>query len=166
MFRRLITTPNDYALLVVRLALAAVMLGHGLQKALGWWGGYGFSATVGFFASLGIPKPLGVVVILGETVGAIALALGLLGRFTAFGMAATLLGAVVMVHGQHGFFMNWSGTGTGEGYEFHLLGIAMAVAIIIRGSGALSLDRLLQRRLSLREEASTADVPGRLAVAA
>ena len=107
MFRKLIATTDDYALLVIRLVLGAVMLPHGLQKLLGWFGGYGFEATLGFFHSkLGVPTPLTMLVILAESLGALALMLGLLGRFSAFGVAATMVGAVLMVHGHNGFFMN------------------------------------------------------------
>ena len=147
MLRKLIATPNDHALLVLRVVLAAVFFAHGAQKAFGWFGGYGFDATLGFFASLGIPKPLGALVILTETVGSVALALGLLSRVTAFGFAATMIGAVATIHAKYGFFMNWSGQQGGEGFELHLLAFAMAVALMIRGSGALSLDLALQRRL-------------------
>ena len=148
MFRKLISTPNDYAIFVVRLALGAVMLPHGLQKVFGLFGGHGFANTVNFFnQSLGIPRPLAVLVILAESFGAVALALGLVGRFMAFGIAAVMVGAVAMAHGANGFFMNWSGTAAGEGYEYHLLAIAMALAVMIRGSGALSVDRALERRL-------------------
>ena len=153
MFRKLIETPNDYAIFVARVALAAVMFPHGAQKVFGWFGGHGYSATVGFFTgTLGIPAPLAVLVILAESVGAVALALGLRGRVSAFGIAATMLGAVVMVHGKAGFFMNWSGQQGGEGFEYHVLAIALAAAVIIRGSGALSLDRLLHRKLATAGE--------------
>jgi putative oxidoreductase len=147
MFRKLIATPSDCAIAVVRIVLGAVMLPHGLQKLLGWYGGYGFSATVNYFKSGGTPAPLAVLVILGESLGALALILGFAGRFMAFGITAIMLGAIVKVHAHNGFFMNWSGKGLGEGYEYHLLMLGMAVAIMIRGSGSLSIDRLLQRRL-------------------
>jgi len=51
--------------------------------------------------------------------------------------------AIAMVHHQFGFFMNWFGAQKGEGYEYHLLVIAMAVLVILRGAGAVSLDRAL-----------------------
>ena len=162
MIRKLIATQNDHVLTLVRVVLAAVMVPHGAQKLLGWWGGYGFDATVAYFNSaLGIPKPLAVLVILAESLGAVALALGLFGRFMAFGIAATMAGAVAMVHGRVGFFMIWSGTQGGEGFEYHLLALAMAAAVIIRGSGALSLDRILQRRLNAgaADETTTAARP-------
>lgn len=148
MLRKLISTHNDYALLVLRVVLAGVFFAHGAQKAFGWFGGYGLDATLGFFASLGIPKPLGLLVILAETVGAVALALGLGGRVVALLFAGTMVGAVATIHGKFGFFMNWSGQQGGEGFELHLLALAMSVALVLRGSGAWSLDRLLQRRLA------------------
>ena len=148
MFRKLIFTHNDHALLVLRVVLAVVFFAHGAQKAFGWFGGYGLDATLGFFASLGIPKPLGLLVILAETVGAVALAFGLGGRVVALLFAGTMVGAIATVHGKFGFFMNWSGQQAGEGFEFHLLALAMSVALVFRGSGAWSLDRLLQRRLA------------------
>src|SRR5687768_10788743 len=104
MFDRLIRTQRDWSLFVTRVALGAVMLPHGLQKTLGWFGGYGFTATVNH---LGVPKPLAVLVILGESLGALALILGLTGRFAAFGVAAIMAGAIAMVHANNGFFMNW-----------------------------------------------------------
>lgn len=159
MFRKLIETPNDIAIFIARVALAAVMFPHGAQKLFGWFGGHGYSATVSFFTgTLGIPAPLAVLVILAESVGAIALALGLLGRVSAFGIAATMLGAVVMVHGEAGFFMNWSGQQGGEGFEYHVLAVALAAAVIIRGSGALSLDRVLQRKLATAGEPAVPNV--------
>src|SRR5215213_6666617 len=125
MFRKLIATHRDYATLVIRLTLALVMFPHGAQKLFGWFGGYGFDATLDFFSSkLGVPAPVAVLVILAESLGAVALALGLVGRFMAFGIAATMLGAVLMVHGHVGFFMNWSGQQGGEGFEYHLLVLA------------------------------------------
>ena len=148
MFRKLIATKDDYAILLIRVVLAAVMFPHGAQKMFGWFGGYGFHGTLQFFTGkLGVPAPVAVLVFLGESLGAVALALGLVGRFMAFGIAATMLGAVWMVHGHNGFFMNWSGQQAGEGFEYHVLAVAMALAVMIRGSGALSLDRIIQRRL-------------------
>ena len=149
MFRKLISTRHDFGLLVVRVALAAVIFPHGAQKAFGWFGGPGFSKTLELFsAAWGIHPVATTLVLLAETAGAVALALGLVGRFMAFGIAAAMAGAIYYVTGANGFFMNWFGNQAGEGYEFHLLTIAMALAVMIRGSGALSLDRLLQQRLA------------------
>ncbi len=147
MLRWLINTRDDYATLIVRLGLAGVMIPHGAQKLLGWFGGYGFSGTMGYFTgTLGLPWILALLVILAESVGAVALAVGFLGRVGAFGIAAVMVGAIAMGHAQHGFFMNWSGRQGGEGFEYHLLALAMAAAVMLRGSGALSLDLALSRR--------------------
>src|SRR4051812_15626799 len=109
MLRKLIQTREDWAAAAVRVVLGAVILPHGLQKTLGLFGGHGFSNTLSFFQSgLGIPKPVGVLVILAESLGAVALILGFVGRFMAFSIALTMLGAVAMVHAKNGFFMNWN----------------------------------------------------------
>ena len=148
MFRKLISTDRDYGVVVLRVALAAVIFPHGAQKVFGWFGGPGFSNTLEIFsATWGIHPVMTTLVLLAETAGAVALALGLVGRFMAFGIAAAMAGAIYYVTGANGFFMNWFGNQAGEGYEFHVLTIAMALAVVVRGSGALSLDRVLQRRL-------------------
>lgn len=138
---RFFTTDSSTTLLWLRVVLGAVMLPHGLQKAFGWFGGYGFDGTMGFFASLGMPALLGLLVIAAETIGAIALLTGTATRLAAFGMAATMLGAMLLVHLPNGFFMNWGGTAAGEGVELHLLAIGLAIPLIARGGGAYSVDR-------------------------
>jgi putative oxidoreductase len=146
MFRRILNTSNDYALTIIRLGLGVVFFAHGTQKMLGWFGGPGFSATMGMFThKLGIPAPFAFLAILAEFGGGIGLILGLLGRIAAFGILCNMTVAVLMIHRHIGFFMNWFGTQRGEGYEFHLLAIALGLAIVIKGSGALSIDRLLTR---------------------
>ncbi len=130
-----------------RILVAAVMFPHGAQKLLGWFGGYGFEGTLGFFASLNIPSILGVLVILGESIGAVALALGLATRLTAFGISAAILGAMLLVHLPHGFFMNWFGNQKGEGIEFALLMLGLSLPLIVRGGGRYALDAWLLERL-------------------
>jgi putative oxidoreductase len=124
------------------------MFPHGAQKLFGWFGGYGFGATLDFFGSLGIPAPLGVLVILGESPGAVALALGLLSRFTAFGISAAMLGAMLSVQLPNGFFMNWFGNQAGEGIEFGLLMLGLSLPLVVRGGGRYALDGLIERRLA------------------
>lgn len=138
---RFFTTDSSKTLLWLRVVLGAVMLPHGLQKAFGWFGGYGFDGTMGFFGSLGMPALLGLLVIAAESLGAIALITGTATRLAAFGMAATMLGAMFLVHLPNGFFMNWSGAQPGEGIELHLLAIGLAIPLIARGGGAYSVDR-------------------------
>jgi putative oxidoreductase len=142
--RSILATSGDYGSLVGRLALAVTLFPHGAQKALGWFGGYGFTGTMGFFTQqMGTPAPLAVLAIAAEFLGPIALAAGLFGRIAALGIAVTMAVAALTVHLPHGFFMNWFGAQKGEGVEFFILTIGLALAVIIKGSGALSLDRLL-----------------------
>jgi putative oxidoreductase len=144
MFHKLMSTTDDFALTVLRLGLGVVFFAHGSQKVLGWFGGYGFSATMGFFTNgMHIPAPLAFLAICAEFLGGIGLLLGFLGRIAAFGIACDMLAAVYLVHRHVGFFINWYGNQKGEGYEYHILAIAIALAIMIKGSGALSVDRSL-----------------------
>jgi len=138
------TDTTSWALLFVRLALAIVVLPHGMQKALGMYGGYGFEATVGFFSSMGIPAVLGVMVILAEFVAPILLIVGAGSRFMAFSIFLTLGGAMFLGgHVQHGFFMNWFGNQAGEGMEYFILIIGMSLGLMFGGGGKFSLDTLL-----------------------
>ncbi len=144
MFRKLINTTGDPIMTILRLVLGVVFFAHGAQKALGWFGGYGFSGTMGFFTQvMHIPAPFAFLAICAEFLGGIGLLLGLLGRVAAFGIACNMVMGVAMVHRHFGLFANWSGTQKGEGIEYHLLAIAIALAIMIKGSGAFSVDRAL-----------------------
>ena len=144
MTRKLIVTDNDAAITVLRLVLGIVFFAHGAQKMLGWFGGYGFSGTMGFFTGMmHIPAVFAFLAISAEFFGGLGLIFGLLTRVAAFGIFCNMLVAVAMVHHQFGFFMNWAGTQKGEGFEFHLLALAMTGFLMIRGAGAASVDRLL-----------------------
>ena len=146
MFRNLMKTTDDFSLTLLRLVLGVVFFAHGAQKALGWFGGYGFSGTMGFFTQqMHIPAPLAFLAIAAEFLGSIGLLLGLLGRVAAFGITCNMVVAICMVHRHIGFFANWSGQQKGEGYEYHLLAIAIALSIMIKGSGAFSADGALSR---------------------
>jgi len=144
MWKRLINTDDDVATLVIRVLLGVVFFPHGMQKLFGWFGGYGFTGSLGFFTeNLHIPALFAFLAIMAEGLGSLGLITGLLTRVAAFGIGVNMVVAVYMLHWQHGFFMNWFGQQKGEGFEFHLLVIAMAVALIIKGGGALSVDRML-----------------------
>ena len=144
MFRKLICTENDAATAILRLALGVVFFAHGAQKMLGWFGGSGFSGTMSFFTeTMHIPAVLAFLAIAAEFFGGLGLIVGLLSRVAALGITVNMVVAIAMVHHQFGFFMNWFGAQKGEGYEYHLLVIAMAVLVILRGAGAVSLDRAL-----------------------
>ena len=144
LLRRVLATEGDWGATVARVALGAVMLPHGAQKLLGWFGGYGFQATMGFLTTqVGLPYPIALLVILIESFGGLFLVLGLAGRVMAAGVAAVMVGAVVTTHLPNGFFMNWAGTQKGEGFEYHLLALGLALVVMLRGSGAASVDRAL-----------------------
>jgi putative oxidoreductase len=147
----LFKTDGTFSMLLLRLTLGAVFFPHGAQKVLGWFGGYGFAGTMGFFTgTLHIPAVFAFLAIAAEFVGSIALILGLGTRLAALGIASTMAVAVAMVHTQFGFFMNWAGTQKGEGYEYHLLAIGIALALILRGGGKWSLDAAIARTLEER----------------
>jgi putative oxidoreductase len=142
----LLATRNDIALTILRLALGVTFFLHGSQKVLGWFGGSGFSGTMGFFTqTMHIPAPFAFLAIAAEFLGGLGLIAGLLSRVAAFGIIADMVVAVFMVHLPFGFFMNWNGTQKGEGFEYHILAVAIAIAILIGGGGALSIDRALSR---------------------
>ncbi len=144
MFRKLITTKDDPAILVLRLVLGVVVFAHGAQKMLGWFGGPGFSGTMGMFTTyLHIPAPFAFLAIAAEFFGGLGLILGFLTRIAAFGVTVNMLVAIAMVHHYYGFFMNWTGSQKGEGFEYHLLVLAITAFLMIRGAGALSVDRAI-----------------------
>jgi putative oxidoreductase len=141
MLRKLMQTEEDGGMLLVRLALGIVMFPHGAQKLLGWFGGAGFSATMKGMTGMGLPAAVVALVIFCEFFGSLALIFGCLGRLGALGILAVMVGAVFKVHLHNGFFMNWMGTQKGEGFEYHILAIGIALAVLVKGSGSLSIDR-------------------------
>jgi putative oxidoreductase len=144
MLRKLFATDKAAATTILRLVLGIVFFAHGAQKMLGWFGGYGFHATMGFMtAGMHIPAAFAFLAIAAEFFGGLGLILGLLTRVAAFGIAVNMLVAIVTVHAKFGLFANWTGTQKGEGYEFHLLVLAIAAYLMIRGAGAVSIDRKL-----------------------
>ena len=140
--RWLLATDASVTQLVLRWTLAIVMFPHGAQKALGWFGGYGFKGTMGYFGQR-FPAPLGFLAIVAEFLGSIGLAVGLFTRVAAFGIACVMIVAVLTTHTPHGFFMNWYGNQKGEGFEFHLLVLGLALALILGGAGVWSVDARL-----------------------
>ena len=144
MLRKLTHTENSPAIAILRLVLGFLFFAHGAQKMLGWFGGYGFTGTMGFFTNmLHIPAPFAFLAIAAEFFGGIGLLLGLLTRVAAFGITVNMLVAIFTVHLQFGLFANWSGTQKGEGIEYHLLALAITTFLMIKGAGAFSIDRKL-----------------------
>ena len=139
-------TSPSWAITVVRVTLGLIFFAHGSQKVLGWFGGYGLKGTTSYFVSTGIPLVVAYAVCFFEFLGGIGLLAGLLTRLAALAVITVMLGAIVKVHWANGFFINWELTaGKGHGLEANLAFIAMAVACVIAGGGALSLDSLLAR---------------------
>jgi putative oxidoreductase len=141
--KRLLGTSNDVSLTVLRLVLGVVFFAHGAQKLLGWFGGYGFHNTIAFFGHSGMPAPVAFLVICTEFFGGIGLIVGLFTRIAALGIGIEMIGAIFLVHLPNGFFMNWNGNQKGEGFEYHLLTIAVAATLLLRGAGKFSVDRAL-----------------------
>ena len=145
MMKRLMGTSNDVSFTILRVVLGVVFFAHGAQKMLGWFGGFGFHGSMGFFTHMGIPAPVAFLIICIEFFGGLGLIVGLLTRIAALGIAGDMIGAIFLVHLENGFFMNWMGTQKGEGIENHLLALAIAAALLLRGAGAFSLDGALSK---------------------
>lgn len=142
-------TNNDAAPFIARLILGIVMFPHGAQKMFGWFGGHGFSGTMDFFTgAMHIPAVFAFLVILAEFAGSLGLIVGLFSRVAAFGIASVMIGAILTTHAANGFFMNWSGSQAGEGYEYHLLAIGLALIVMIYGGGKAALDSVVQSKLA------------------
>lgn len=147
--KALFQTDDSWTGLILRLTLGMVIFPHGAQKLLGWYGGFGFSGTMGFFTeTMHLPWLIAFLVIVGESFGSVALLLGFLTRFTSASLAVIMVGAIVTTHIPHGFFMNWFGKQQGEGYEYHLLVIGIAVALLVTGAGRWSIDREIAQRVA------------------
>ena len=145
----LVKTDSSCGPLIARLVLGLVMFPHGAQKALGWFGGHGFGGTMQFFTgTMHIPALFAFLAIAAEFAGSLGLIVGLLSRMAALGIGAVMAVAIVTAHASNGFFMNWYGNQQGEGFEYHLLAIGLALIVIIQGAGRASLDGLIAGRLS------------------
>ncbi len=145
----LFKTSTSAAPLIARLALGIVMFPHGAQKMLGWFGGNGYSGTMGFFTqTMHIPALFAFLAIMAEFAGSLGLITGFLSRISAFGIAVNMAVAIITVHGANGFFMNWMVNQKGEGFEYHLLAIGLAIIVMIYGGGKASVDAAIAQRLA------------------
>lgn len=151
MKRLILTDPHDVVPFILRLTLGLIIFPHGMQKMAGWFGGPGFEGALGFLKNVSGSEFTALLVILAESAGSIALIFGFFGRFMAFSIALVMLGAIYFVHWPNGFFMNWTGQQAGEGFEFHLLALGIAIAIMVRGSGKWSLDAVMQRAFTEKD---------------
>ncbi|MBN2126530.1 MAG: DoxX family protein [Deltaproteobacteria bacterium] len=145
MFTFFLKTDNSPSQLFIRLALGVVIFPHGAQKVLAWFGGPGFVKTLEAFSSMGFPVWSTLILMTVELLGSLLLILGFLTRLWAIGIGTALTICMFLNHVQHGFFMNWFGQQKGEGFEFHILIIGIALALLVKGGGMLSVDRALAR---------------------
>ena len=145
--KKIFQTNESNASTIIRIVLGVILFPHGAQKMLGWFGGYGFNGTMEFLTgTAGLPWILAFLVIAIEFFGAIALIFGFATRIVSVGIISLFTGIIVTSHFQNGFFMNWYGNGKGEGYEFHLLIIGIAIALLVSGAGKWSIDHALQQK--------------------
>jgi putative oxidoreductase len=151
MLSKIFKTNYDIVLTIIRLVLGGVFFYHGAQKMLGWWGGPGYSVMMHAFESQGVPAVFAFLAIAAEFFGGIGLIIGFLSRIAAFGISVNMIVAILTVHLPNGFSMNWSGQQKGEGYEFHLLVLAITVSIMLAGPGAFSLDGMIYKGDAYRQ---------------
>ena len=130
--------------LAIRLAAGVIFTAHGAQKLFGWFGGYGLEGTAGWMASIGLEPGYFLALMAGsaEFFGGLFLIFGLLVRPAALVIAVTMLVAIFSVHFENGLFMS------NNGYEFGLSLLAISVALLFRGAGSFSADRILIQKLS------------------
>lgn len=153
MLNRLLDTKDDLSSAILRIALGLVIFPHGMQKLFGWFGGFGFTGTMNFFTdTMGIPYALALMAILAESIGSVGLIIGFFTRFCAFGVGVTIAVGALMVHLPNGFFMNWFGKQAGEGYEYHILVVGMAITLILTGGGRWSLDALILNKNKINQK--------------
>lgn len=145
----LLSTQSNIGFSISRLTLGLVLFPHGAQKMLGLFGGFGFTWTLEFFSQqMGLPTIVGLSVITIEFFGSMSLILGLLSRFWALAFMGLFMGIIFTSQWQHGFFMNWFGNQEGEGFEYSILIIGLALSTLINGSGEYSLDNILTKKRS------------------
>jgi putative oxidoreductase len=141
------------AVAIARIVLGIVFFAHGAQKMLGWYGGPGLASSMRTFTEhLHLPSTLAFLVIAGEFFSGIGLIAGLFSRVAALVIVLTMVGAIATVHFRFGLFLNWFGNQQGHGIEYHLLAIALALVVVVKGAGAFSLDRLVHEHVSGSEQ--------------
>ena len=153
MIESLTGTHADWVVGIARILLGIIFFGHGAQKMLGWFGGPGLASSMRVFTEhLHLPSTLAFLVIAGELFSGIGLMVGLFSRIAALVIVLTMVGAIATVHFRFGLFLNWFGNQKGHGIEYHLLAIALALVVVVKGAGAFSVDRLVSEHTSGLEQ--------------
>ena len=142
MLHKFFNTDESFTALIIRLTLGLVLLPHGLQKLIGAFGGSGFTATMDAMTGMGLPAIVVFLIIIAESFGSLSLILGFGTRFSALSITLIMIGAF-FIHLPNGFFMNWFGAQSGEGFEYHLLATGLGIASLISGGGKFSLDKVI-----------------------
>ena len=138
------TEPN-LAFVILRLGLAVTFFAHGSQHLFGWLGGRGIKGQLGNWREkYHIPTWIGVIGILTEALTVPAMALGFLVRPLALGLVIFTAVALFKGHWEFGFFLSGGGR-KGTGIEYCLALFLMALALLVGGGGALSIDYMLSR---------------------
>jgi putative oxidoreductase len=146
MIKILLQTDADYVTAFLRTVAGIIIWPFGMQKLFGWFGGVGIKGTLKEMAIKKIPKFIALLVIIGQSFGSTALIFGFLGRIAAGGLFIIFTGALI-VHLPNGWTMNWFGEKNGEGIEYHVILLSLLLAIIIKGSGAMSVDLWLMTKM-------------------
>jgi putative oxidoreductase len=141
MKNRIFSTTKNYGALALRLILGTVLFSHGAQNMLGWFNGIGLKAMlIHLTSAMKLPWLVALLVICIQFFGSLMLLFGAATRVAALGVFGIFIG-MATYHFQFGFYMNWAGTNSGEGFEYHALVLGMSFALVILGGGALSADR-------------------------
>ena len=146
MLQKLLQTDADYISTFIRVVAGIIIFPYGMQKLFGWWGGPGIQGSLEQLAARKIPLLISWLIILGQSLGSIALIAGFFGRIAAGALFIIFTGALI-THAKDGWTMNWFGTKKGEGIEYFIMLLSMLLIIIISGSGAISIDRWLLSRM-------------------
>lgn len=136
-------TKENWGATILRIILGIVIFSHGAQNMLGWFGGYGLATTLkALTVMMNLPWLAALSVICIQFFGSIMLLFGLGTRIAALGIFGIFVG-MATYHFDYGFHMNWLGTKSGEGFEYHVLVLSMCLALLIYGGGSISLDQKL-----------------------
>ena len=145
MIEKLLHTDPDYAWTFLRIIAGLIIFPYGMQKLFPWFGGWGIKKTLKQLTLKNIPTFIAWLIIIGQSFGSIALVAGFLGRIAAGGLFIIFTGALI-VHLPDGWAMNWFGEKKGEGIEYHVMLLSLLLIVIVRGSGAMSIDLWLTLR--------------------
>jgi putative oxidoreductase len=139
MIGKLLHTDPDYAWTFLRIIAGLIIFPYGMQKLFPWFGGWGIKKTLEQLTLKKIPTFIAWLIIVGQSFGSIALVAGFLGRIAAGGLFIIFTGALI-VHLPDGWAMNWFGEKKGEGIEYFVMLLSLLLIVIVRGSGAMSID--------------------------